>query len=477
MKKLELIKKKGAEAYPISSGRNISNEELLEDFTSICRSKKKVRLSGRIKAIRSHGGAIFFDLDDGTALFQILFKKDGLSEKSFDFFNQVVDVGDFIECYGAPFLTKRSERSLEAESWRMLSKSLRPLPDKWHGLQDVEERFRRRYLDTLMSPEVKQRFLTRAKVIREIRNYLERNGYLEVETPILQPLAGGASALPFKTHHNALNLDLYLRIAPELYHKELLVGGFPKVYEIGKSFRNEGIDVTHNPEFTEVEWYEAYSEAKKQRALVEDMLRGLVKKIFKKSEISYDGNRIDFAKKFGVISYLDILKRYALMPDAFKMSLEELSLKAAQLGVKTEPTETRQKVMDNIYKKICRPKLVQPTFIVDYPLDYLPLAKRLSDQKGVVDAFQLVVGGIEFVKAFSELNDPLDQAERLKKEESNRAAGDKEAHSLDQDFIEALEYGMPPAGGVGLGVDRLMMLLTDVKNIREVILFPILRPQ
>jgi lysyl-tRNA synthetase class 2 len=293
----------------------------------------------------------------------------------------------------------------------------------------------------------------------------------------LQPLAGGASAEPFVTHHNALDIDLYLRIAPELYLKKLLIGGFSKVYEVTRNFRNEGIDMTHNPEFTAVEFYESYSDATKQRAFVEKMMKALVKRALKKTSFEYDGNVVDFSKKFAVVSYFDILKRYALLPNPATITKEELLLKANQMGVATDIGDSMEKVMDSIYKKVCRPKLIQPTFITDYPVNYLPLAKRMPDNTALVDAFQLVVGGVELVKAFSELNDPIDQAERFGHQDANREAGDKEAQSNDLDFIEALEYGMPPAGGVGIGLDRLVMVLTNTKNVKEVILFPTMRPK
>jgi len=363
------------------------------------------------------------------------------------------------------------------KDWKMLAKSLRSLPDKWHGLQDVEERFRRRYLDTLMSSEVKQRFVLRSKIITEIRRILDDEGFLEVETPMLQPMAGGAIAEPFVTHHNALDIDLYLRIAPELYLKKLLVGGFSKVYEVNRNFRNEGIDVTHNPEFTMLEFYESYSDAKKQMVFIEGMLKTLTKKIFGKTTISYGGEKISFSKKFAIVSFLDLLKRYALIANPESITLDELRLKAKQLGVDVANVDGAEKIMDNIYKKTCRPKLTQPTFIVDYPAGFSPFAKRKEGNDELIDRFQLVVSGIEMVNAFSELNDPLDQRERYLEQDKKKKGGDAEVSPSDKDYLEAMEYGMPPAGGVGLGVDRLVMLFTDTKNIKEVILFPTMKPK
>lgn len=478
IKKLNALKGKGIDPYPVSTALGSSLGEAVSDFNVLLKKKKAIVLGGRIKAIRGQGAIIFFDIYDGTGSLQGLIKKGELDDKLQTLFVETVDIGDFIEIKGKLFVTKRKEKTLLVSDWKMLAKSLRPLPDKWHGLQDVEERFRRRYLDTLMSPEVKERFVVRSKIVTTLRGILEEHGYLEVETPMLQFHAGGATAEPFTTHHNALDTDLYLRIAPELYLKQLLVGGFSKVYEIGRNFRNEGIDVTHNPEFTMLEFYESFSDAAKQRVFVEKLIKSLVKAITKKTSLPYDGTTIDFSKKFTVASYFDLLKRYALILNPESIGREELRIKAHQFGVAVADKDSTDKIMDNIYKKLCRPKLIQPTFITDYPEHSLPLAKRKGDTASrIVDAFQLVIGGIELVKAFSELNDPIDQAERFKAQEENRKAGDREAQTSDASFLEAMEYGMPPSGGVGIGIDRLVMLLTDTKNIREVILFPTLRPR
>ncbi len=475
IQKLEALKAQGINPFPIDSKRDFSLSEVIEKFGTLSKSNKEISICGRIMSLRPQGALAFFTLDDGTARFQGLIKKGEVSEKDYDLFEKTTDVGDFVEIKGPLFTTARGEKSLQVLSWKMLSKSLRPLPEKWHGLQDADERFRRRYLDTLMSPEVKQRFLLRSQIIREVRTFLDKADFLEVETPMLQPLSGGASAEPFVTHHNALDMDLFLRIAPELYLKKLLIGGFPKVYEINRNFRNEGIDVTHNPEFTMHEFYESFSNKTEQMAFTEKMLKSVVKKIFKKASFEFDGQTIDFSKKFAVISYLDLLKRHALISNPESITLDEARLKATQLGVKVAPGDPVQKIIDNIYKKTCRPKIVQPTFIVDYPADYLPLAKKKDDNQALVDVFQLVVAGIEVVKAFSELNDPIDQRARFEKQEENKKQGDTEAQSTDEEFIEAMEYGMPPAGGVGVGIDRLVMLLTNTKNIKEVILFPTMR--
>lgn len=477
LRKLALLKERGVNSYPIKSSPDFTVADAINNFSKLSKRKGGVTLAGRVMAIRAQGALVFFNLFDGTGTFQGLLKKDEASEENFTLFASTVDIGDFIEVKGTLFVTKRKEKTILGRNWKMLAKSLRPLPDKWHGLQDIEERFRRRYLDTLMSEEVRGRFVLRTSLIASIRQYLNENGFLEVETPILQPQAGGALAEPFKTRHNALDIDLYLRVAPELYLKELLVGGFSKVYELSRNFRNEGIDVTHNPEFTMLEYYEAYSDAKKQMALAEKMLKTVVKKILKKGIVGYEGGNIDFLKKFTVVSFFDLLKRYALISHPDKATLPELTLKAKQLAIETKPSDTVEKIMDNIYKKMCRPKIIQPTFITDFPVSFSPFAKKSEADDRFIDRFQLVIGGLEIANGFSELNDPIDQRERYALQEKKRAGGEKETSPSDEEYIEAMEYGMPPAGGIGIGIDRLTMLLTNTHNIRDVILFPTMRPR
>jgi len=438
--KLKVLSELGIDPYPAHTNRDLSINEAIEKFDDLTKGGKSRIIAGRIMSLRIQGKIIFFDLYDGTGRFQIFLKKgEPLSEESFELFEKAFDIGDFAEVKGTFFLTKKDEKTMLAEEVRMLAKSLRPLPEKWHGLSDVEERFRKRYLDLLSNPEIKRRFEVRSKVVTEIRKILAEAGYLEVETPALQPLYGGASAEPFVTHHNALHVDLYLRISDELYLKRLLAAGFPKVYEIARDFRNEGIDTTHNPEFTMLEFYEAYSDATKQREFVENIIRRLALLVNSDGVITFGNEKIDFNKPFKVIKYPEI--------------------------------------SDEEFKKTVKPSLIQPTFLIDYPVDMLPLTKRKEDNPSLVDAFQLYAGGLELVKAFSELNDPIDQRARFESQEKSKEGGDKEAQPLDEDFLEAMEYGIPPAGGVGLGIDRLVMLLTDVKNIKEVILFPTLKPK
>jgi lysyl-tRNA synthetase class 2 len=472
LKKIKLLQEAGKLAYPINTATNgrvnrVSIKQLLANFDRLNKEQVPQTIAGRIRAIRGQGGLLFADLEEDGEKVQLYLKRDymgGASDGSdFDLFANTVDVGDFVVVTGQCVLTQRGEKSVVLTEWQMLAKSLRPLPDKWAGLQDVEERSRRRYLDLIMDEATRGRFVLRSKLVTALRKFLNEHDFLEVETPILQPQAGGASAEPFITHHNALDTNFYLRIAEELYLKRLLVGGFSKVYSINKNFRNEGIDATHNPEFTMLEWYEAFSTAAKQRGFVEKLFKFLLKELDLDTVLKYNDQEINFDQTFAVKTYYQVLREYAGIEDPH--------------SVATEPGETVEKALDRIYKKQCRPKLVQPTFIIDYPKNYLPLAKNKEDNSDLVDAFQLVAGGVELVKAFSELNDPQEQQARFKQQEANKQAGDTEAQTMDDDFIEALEYGMPPAGGVGVGIDRLAMLLTDTHNIRDIILFPTLKPR
>lgn len=475
IKKIDHLKKNGLEPFPVKVSQDFLISVVVHDFSKISKRKKPIFLAGRILAIRSHGGSIFCDFSDGSGNFQAYLQKDILKE-AFTHFEETVDIGDFIEWRGALFSTKKKEKTIRISSWRMLAKSLRPLPEKWHGLTDIEERFRKRYLDILMNREVKERFILRSQIIKEIRFFLDENDFMEVETPVLHPLAGGANAEPFITHHNALDIDLYLRIAPEIYLKKLLIGGMSKVYELGRLFRNEGIDAVHNPEFTELEFYESYQDAEGLRVFTEAMIKKLVKKIFKKETIKYQGQKIYFNKKFPAVSFFEVLKRYAFIMEPDKISTDELLLKAKQFGLNIDKSEPKWKIFDHIFKKICVPKIFQPTFVTDYPYESSPLAKKIPN-KPLLDRFQLIVGDLEIANGFSELNDPLEQRERFLMQEKLAASGDKEANPKDEDFLEAMEYGMPPASGAGMGIDRLVMLFTDTNNIKEVILFPTMRPK
>ena len=479
--KMARIAELGWPSYPNKAHATTTVAAVVEKYSpksaeELEASPERVAIAGRVMAIRDFGKASFLVLSELSSRVQIYVKKDLLSEREWEL-KENLDVGDWVAVEGPMMRTKKGELSVKAEKLDFLVKALRPLPEKWHGLTDTEERFRRRYLDTLMNEEVRSRFVLRSKIISALRAALDAEGFLEVETSMLQSLAGGANAEPFSTHHNALDINLNLRIAPELDLKKLLIGGYSKVYEIGRSFRNEGIDVTHNPEFTTIEWYEAYSDAKKQRAFIEKMFRAIVKQVTGGATLTFDGVAIDFENPFSVMTYYEALQRYALIGAPEKATVEELSLKAKQLGVSVAPSDSVQKIMDGIFKKAVRPKLLQPTYVISYPKGMIPLAKGDEGKAGTVDAFQFYAGGLELIKAFSELNDPVEQARRFNAEEGNRKVGDKEAQPNDTDFVEALEYGMPPAGGVGMGIERLVMLFSDVKNIREVIFFPTLRPK
>lgn len=475
LKKLEILRKNNIDPFPAVSRRTHRIEDVLGSFSLLAKTKKEVTVAGRVMALREHGKSVFMDIRDGSGKIQAYFKEDVLGD-AFSLFCETADIGDFFEVSGTLFKTKKLEKTIEVAKWGMLAKTLLPLPEKWHGLRDDEERFRKRYLDLLMNNGVKERFEGRARILSEIREYMKKKGFLEVETPLLHPIAGGALAHPFVTHHNALHADLFLRIAPELYLKRLLAGGLERVFEIGKSFRNEGIDAEHNPEFTELECYAAYWNEQDMMKFVENLVSSLAKKFCKGNKISYEGKTIDLRTPFHRISFTDLLKRYALVVDFASESRDSLAVRARQFGIDAGKHESKGKIADEIYKKICRPYLVQPTFVTDHPLEISPLAKKYS-QGDAVRRFQLIAAGIEIMNGFAELNDPLDQRKRFLMQEEARVRGEEETHPVDEEFIEMLEYGMPPAAGLGIGIDRLIMLFTDVKNIREVVLFPTLRPK
>jgi len=474
LKKLEAIKKAGFSAYPIKTKRTHFIGEVLKEFSSLCQKKKEIILVGRIKSQRIHGGSTFLDVEDGTGKIQAYFKKDRLGESGYNFFLDTFDVGDFVTLRGVLFKTKKGEKTIEASDFNILAKSLLPLPEKWHGLKDIEERYRKRYLDLIFNPEVKKKFEIRARIIKEIRNFLEKEGFLEVETPILQPIYGGATARPFKTHLNALDMDLYLRIAPELYLKRLLVGGFEKVYEIGKCFRNEGVDRFHNPDFTMLEFYWAYADYKDMMKLTEELFKKILKNIFGTLRIKYHDKEINFQTPWPRIEYNLFFKKYTKI-DLDEINLDGLKKEANKMGVETEKGDNKFTVADKIYKKFCLPQVLNPIFLIHHPLESSPLAKQLEDNPEKLARFQMLVAGAEIVNAFSELNDPTKQRKRFEEQEKLFKAGLEEAHRIDEDFLEALEYGMPPAAGFGLGIDRLVALLTDSHSLREVILFPTMR--
>ncbi|MBI2121967.1 MAG: lysine--tRNA ligase [Candidatus Sungbacteria bacterium] len=487
IKKLNILREKGIDPYPASTARTHLISEVLKKFGVFAKSKKKLTVAGRIMAMREHGGSVFLDLRDGSGpirnggsngvnKIQVYFKEDILKE-SYRLFLDTVDIGDFIEASGKLFKTKRGEETIEVLAWRILAKSLLPLPEKWHGLQDAEERFRKRYLDILMNNEVRARFILRSKIVSAVREFFEKEGFLEVETPVLHPIAGGALARPFKTHHNALDADFYLRIAPELYLKRLLVAGFEKVCEMGKNFRNEGIDAEHNPEFSAPECYAAYWDENDMMKFTERMFLYVVKSVSKKPEFEFQGKKIAVKAPFPKIPFKELLRRYALIVDYDKETQNSMAMHAKRLGIDTAPFDSKGKIADFIYKKICRPYVMSPTFVVNHPLDISPLAKKRSENAQEVRRFQLVVAGYEITNGFAELNDPQDQRARFSAQKKEYERGEEEAHPVDNDFVEALEYGMPPSAGLGIGLDRWVMLLTNTKNVREILLFPTLRPK
>jgi len=481
LEKLEALKKLGIDPYPASTDRSASIFEVKRDFDKLSDAETEVVLDGRIMTKREHGGSTFCHINDGTENIQVYFKKDVVGDDQYGIFIDNFDVGDFIETKGTLFVTKRGEGTQQVTTFKMLTKALLPLPEKWHGLSDIEERYRKRYLDILMNVEIKEKFKKRSKIISAMRKFLDDNGFMEVETPVLQTIPGGALAAPFKTHLNALDLDMYLRVAPELYLKRLLVAGFEKVYEIGRCFRNEGMDATHNPDFTMMECYAAYQDYNDFMEMTERMIQHIVKEVNDGSlELEYgneeEKQKINFEGPYKKVEFTELLKEYSGI-DYDALTEEDLLKKARELRIDVPTGSNKGKIADEIYKDLVRPKIVDPIFMINHPLELSPLAKQLPSNPKKVERFQLVVAGIELTNAFSELNDPQEQESRFKEQEENIKKGDDEAMRTDREFIEALEYGMPPAAGLGIGVERLITLLTNSNAVREIILFPTMRPK
>jgi len=473
--KLKKLKERNINPYPYNFKRTHTSSEIVKDFEKLSRDETQVKIAGRMISVRLHGKSLFFHLLDGAGKIQVYVKSDEVGKEKFELFD-LFDIGDHLGVTGKVFKTKTGEITIRATDFWILSKSLLPLPEKWHGLRDKELRYRQRYVDLIVNQEVKKIFLVRTELIKAIRKFLDDLEFVEVESPILQPLYGGAFARPFVTHHQTLDMDLYLRIADELYLKRLIVGGFEKVYEISKSFRNEGMDRNHNPEFTMLELYQAYADYNDIMELYENLLNSVSKEVLGSAKFEFEGNQIDLTPPWRRLPLLDSIKEYA-GADVANKSEEEIRKIASDLNVKEDLSRSKGKLIEAIFETLVQPNLIQPTFITDYPIEMSPLAKKHREKEGLTERFELFLGGCEMGNAFSELNDPLDQRERFKQQMELARRGEKEAQMLDEDFLRALEYGMPPTGGLGFGVDRLVMVLTNTRSIREVIFFPQMRPE
>jgi lysyl-tRNA synthetase class 2 len=439
--------------------------------------KPRVKIAGRIMTIREFGKTAFLVLSEKSARIQVYCRKDTLPEREWELYKNL-DAGDWVSAEGVVFRTKTNELSVRAEHIDFLVKALRPLPSKWHGLTDVEQRYRQRYVDLIVNDDVKKTFETRANVIRFIRNYFDSHGFIEVETPMMQPIASGAAARPFKTHHNALDIDLFMRIAPELYLKRLIVGGLSKVYEVNRNFRNEGIGYRWNPEFTMLEFYWAYADYRDLIELTEDLLASLVKEVIGKETVTYRGNEIHFTRPFARFTMKEAIAHFssgAIDPnDRAQLVQKVVAHRQSDEGVREL---NDGKLLAEVFEAVAEEHLIQPTFITDFPTEVSPLSKQRKDDPNFVERFELFIGGMEIANAFSELNDADEQDRRFRQQLGERERGDEEAMQMDDDYVRALEYGMPPTGGEGVGIDRLVMVLTDSPTIRDVILFPLMRPR
>jgi len=474
---LKVLKEKGISPFGGRYAVDSSALLLHQKFAEIgpTPSSEEVSLAGRLVSKRLHGNVIFADIIDFSGKIQLYFGVNFLDKEKFKLL-KYIDIGDIIGVKGQVFRTHKGELSLLVKEFNLLSKCLKPLPEKWHGLKDPELRYRKRHLDLIMNPKVRELFVRRSLIIKTIRNYLDSIGFYEVETPTMNIIHGGANAKPFVTYHNALNLELYLRIATELHLKRLLVGGFERVYEIGRVFRNEGISTIHNPEFTSLEVYQAYADYTDMMQLAESIISRIAVEVLQNFSIEYKGHHINLKPPYRRVK-MDELFHFYTGFNISKLRDRNISTQVAQkLGIKGAEKMTLPHILDKIFSTAVEPNLIEPTFVLDYPLECSPLAKKKEDDPTFTYRFELFIGGFEIANAFSELNDPYDQKERFLEQQKNKEAGDEDAHPLDEDFLEALEYGMPPAGGMGIGIDRLVMLLTDSSSIREVILFPTLKP-
>ena len=477
LEKMAALRAAGIEPFPYGYHRTHTAQQALEiveqNKENLASKELRVNVAGRIMAKRGMGKTAFTDLRDGSGKIQLFFRINNLGEK-YDLVKDI-DIGDIIGAKGKLFLTRSGEPTIEVEDFTLLAKALQPLPEKWHGLSDVEKRYRQRYLDLISNPEIRKIFEIRSKTISAARDFLNKRGFLEVETPVFQSEAGGAAARPFITHHNTLDRDFYLRIALELHLKRLIIGGFDKVYELGRIFRNEGIDFKHNPEFTMLETYEAYADYQDVMKMVEEMISTVSQQVSGNLKVEYNGNIIDFTPPWkrmelrqAVIQYADL--DYNQFPDT-----ESLKAEMLRRGMQFDLKKERGKLIDEIISTYVDPKMIQPTILYDYPIELSPLAKKKPGDDKTVERFEAYAGGMEIANAFTELNDPLDQRQRFQKQVEERGAGDQEASQMDEDFLLAMEHGMPPTGGLGVGIDRLVMIFTNQQSIREVILFPTLK--
>lgn len=477
--KISSLKAEGVELYPNDVKVTVTTEEILNrvgnlDHEALEKTDERFSLAGRIMAVRSFGKAAFINIQDRKGRIQAYIKKNKIGEKSFSLFRKL-DIGDIVFVAGRVFRTKTDELTIEVDEIRLLSKSVRPLPEKWHGLTDIETRYRQRHLDLIVNPEVKDLFYKRSRIIQLIRDFMYKNDFLEVETPMMHPMAGGAMAKPFKTYHNTLGMDLYLRIAPELYLKRLVVGGLERVFEINRSFRNEGVSTLHNPEFTMMEFYLAYATYEDLMTITEELLTYISQNIYGSLKFHYQEMEVDLTPPWQRMSVKEAIIKHSDINPEYLENREKAIEYANTLGLAIEADEPHGKVIMAIFEEAVEDKLIQPTFITSYPVEVSPLSRKSEDDSRFTDRFELYIHGREIANAFSELNDPEDQKERFIMQLKEREAGDQEAHEMDEDYIRALEYGMPPTAGEGIGIDRLIMLFTDSPSIRDVILFPQMR--
>lgn len=473
--KLDEIKKAGINPYPNFYQVDIKASGIKENFADLEKSQKKIRTAGRLMLVRMHGKAGFAHIKDETGMIQIYVKLDFVGENGFDLFKKL-DIGDIIGVEGVVFKTHTEEITVKVEALDLLSKSLLPLPEKWHGLQDVEIRYRQRYLDLIMNDDVKKNFQTRSRTIHLIRMFLIERGFLEVETPMMQPVYGGAYARPFTTHHNTLDLDLYLRIAPELYLKRLITGGLDKVFELNRNFRNEGISTRHNPEFTMLELYQAYADYNVMMDLCEDLVNFVISQIKGSLTVEYQDQKLDFKKPWKRLAFLEAIKESTGIDFTKIKDAKQASEQAKGIGIEVQKGMSKWEIAQSIFEGKVEENLIQPVFIIDYPKELSPLAKGKKEDPELVERFEPYIAAREIGNAFSELNDPDEQARRFKEQVEKRKKGNLEAHPMDEDYITALQYGMPPTGGLGVGIDRLIMILINTNSIRDTILFPLLKP-